>query len=137
MRNSVSIPYSTIKSRKSAQINVSLLRFQFLIVQLKVSTPDRQYGLTTFQFLIVQLKESFPRIFDKRTKMFQFLIVQLKVLQLRMQQCLQKVSIPYSTIKSVKALGANSVNAVSIPYSTIKRSTPLTHLSILLGFNSL
>ena len=77
-RRLVSIPYGTIKSAFCGFTVRFRAVFQFLMVQLKVSTGAFLFGVYLFQFLMVQLKVYFQ----------ERLVVHYVV------------SIPYGTIKS-------------------------------------
>ncbi len=111
--------------------------FQFLIVQLKVTSYNQQERIVWFQFLIVQLKD--------RKRLDKILLAKVSIPYSTIKSREpddgaaqdKAVSIPYSTIKSVRALGAASVDAVSIPYSTIKSIRSFPIFCRCLGFNSL
>ena len=81
----------------------SLAMFQFLIVQLKAAGVKSFTVPCLFQFLIVQLKVITVPFQFKNLK-FQFLIVQLKDGLQASNELVSLVSIPYSTIKSLKTL---------------------------------
>ena len=100
----ISIPFSTIKSLFSRLLLDTKGLFQFHLVRLKVwSGSDATVPETIFQFHLVRLKAP--------------------------QRCHTappcRISIPFSTIKSVTALeGSHSVCEISIPFSTIKSKQP-------------
>ena len=82
-------------------MSIATLWFQFLIVQLKGPGQEIIRLHRLFQFLIVQLKVIMKKMLLCQVNTFQFLIVQLKAsLGLRLFKR-TRVSIPYSTIKSV------------------------------------
>ena len=66
----------------------------------------REYGYVslfdTFQFLIVRLKVQDRQMSYNNYQAFQFLIVRLKVRIVFIKIKLLRISIPYSTIKSLK-----------------------------------
>ena len=73
----ISIPYSTIKRAENQRLNNKVLRFQFLIVRLKVARVWQASCILLFQFLIVRLKVN-NRNATYGSTLFQFLIVRLK-----------------------------------------------------------
>ena len=80
----VSIPYSTIKIERGAAGSEDTHAFQFLIVRLKLDGFRGIVGSFLFQFLIVRLKLQHVRQGHVHHRL---------------------VSIPYSTIKMITAIG--------------------------------
>ena len=96
----ISIPYGSIKSDGKPPVSCRFYRFQFLMVQLKVSSNPFQKHIFLFQFLMVQLKVVRYSLEQGRNTTFQFLMVQLKGSQTACQEQRKCISIPYGSIKS-------------------------------------
>ena len=78
----------------------SHMKFQFLMVQLKVPASQQGCSIVKFQFLMVQLKEHSSIIPSPSLSGFQFLMVQLKDRSYIEVTFLPRVSIPNGSIKS-------------------------------------
>ena len=66
----ISIPYGSIKSYVWGENKRWILRFQFLMVQLKAESWGRWWTIKTFQFLMVQLKVSGEENWNEYTRNF-------------------------------------------------------------------
>ncbi len=119
LEQQISIPSGTIKSSSGCCSNSSSVRFQFLLVRLKVSSI---VGLSSpfllFQFLLVRLKALSCCQNIVPPTLFQFLLVRLKESCFHSSVFFTFISIPSGTIKSVKAIkkGSSSSNFNSFWY---------------------
>ena len=98
----------------------NIVKFQFLIVRLKLPADFFSMQGLKFQFLIVRLKSNKYTHEKLFVGWFQFLIVRLKCSRFSCSGPCTEVSIPYSTIKILMWMYLLILLQVSIPYSTIK-----------------
>ena len=95
----ISIPYGSIKSAFSFAASLNSLKFQFLMVRLKVCRAGRLVCQCKFQFLMVRLKDQFQVSGTPAGY----------------------ISIPYGSIKSCNFRHKTKSNlSISIPYGSIK-----------------
>ena len=110
--------------------------FQFLMVRLKAVPRPRIVPASEFQFLMVRLK-AFSGPMPRNFFVFQFLMVRLKACAVSCQVVLLVFQFLMVRLKVCSQPCIHRINRISIPYGSIKSLLPTLHSPHQPYFNSL
>ena len=110
------------------------IKFQFLVVRLKVQISYKDRSFIIFQFLVVRLKVQLAGWWVLQPSVFQFLVVRLKEYSWLHAVTFWGISIPCGSIKSVASLYLYWISKISIPCGSIKS---LQGWPVIINFNDI